>query len=148
MRLEAEIIGVGIVAVDVTERRQAEDFWTIAMNQMAEGLFTVDAQGLLTSIDHSAVEMLGWTSEELIGKEMRLFVLADDQDDPSIDEGTKSSWMFGRLVDTSYWTIMCTAARTVHSFPSRSPRHRSSSEIRSKVQSSSFETFLKRDRNV
>ncbi len=89
VRLEAEIIGVGIVAVDVTERRQAEEFRSIAMNQMAEGLFTVDAQGLLTSINHSALELLGWTEAELLGKEMRLFVLADDQDDPSIDEGNR-----------------------------------------------------------
>lgn len=89
VRLEAEIIGVGIVAVDVTERRQAEEFRSIAMDQMAEGLFTVDAQGLLTSINHSAVEMLGWTGEELLGKEMQLFILAEDQDDPSIDEGNK-----------------------------------------------------------
>lgn len=89
VRLETEIIGVGIVAVDVTERRQAEEFRTIAMNQMAEGLFTVDAKGLLTSINHSAEEMLGWTSEELLGKEMRLFVLADNQADPMIDEGNK-----------------------------------------------------------
>ncbi len=89
VRLEAEIIGVGIVAVDVTERRQAEEFRSIAMNQMAEGLFTVDAAGLLTSINHSAVEMLGWTGEELLGKEMRRFVLAENQDDPRIEEGNK-----------------------------------------------------------
>jgi PAS domain S-box-containing protein len=33
--------------------------------------------------------MLGWTGEELLGKEMRLFVLSDNQDDPSIDEGNR-----------------------------------------------------------
>jgi PAS domain S-box-containing protein len=89
VRLETEIIGVGIVAIDVTERRQAEEFRSIAMNQMAEGLFTVDAKGCLTSMNHSGAKMLGWTEEELLGKEMRNFVLADDRDDPSIAEGNK-----------------------------------------------------------
>ena len=89
VRLETEIIGVGIVAIDVTERRQAEEFRSIAMNQMAEGLFTVDAQGCLTSMNQSGAHMLGWTEEELLGTEMKNFVLADDQDDPSIAEGNK-----------------------------------------------------------
>ncbi|MGA3149488.1 MAG: PAS domain S-box protein, partial [Acidimicrobiales bacterium] len=89
VRLETEIIGVGIVAIDVTERRQAEEFRSIAMNQIAEGLFTVDAQGCLTSLNQSGAKLLGWTEAELLGKEMRSFVLADDQDDPSIGEGNE-----------------------------------------------------------
>lgn len=89
VRLETEIIGVGIVAIDVTERRQAEEFRSIAMNQIAEGLFTVDAQGCLTSLNQSGAKLLGWAEEELLGKEMRSFVLADDQDDPSIGEGNE-----------------------------------------------------------
>ncbi len=51
VHVDGEVIGVGIVAVDVTERRQAEDFRSIVMNNMAEGLFTVDAQGRLTSMN-------------------------------------------------------------------------------------------------
>ena len=43
-----------MVVVDVTERRQAEEFRSIAMNQMVEGLFTVDAEGRLTSMNDSA----------------------------------------------------------------------------------------------
>ena len=52
------------------------------MNQMAEGLFTVDTQAALTSMNHSAAQLLGWTEEELLGKKMRDFVLADEQDGP------------------------------------------------------------------
>ncbi len=87
MHLKAEIIGVGIVVIDVTEQRQAEEFRSIAMSQMAEGLFTVDAEGCLTSMNQSAVQMLGWSEEELHGKVMGRFVLADNQDDPSLAEG-------------------------------------------------------------
>ena len=87
VHLKAEIIGVGIVVIDVTERRQAEEFRTIAMSQMAEGLFTVDAEGCLTSMNESATQMLGWTEEELCGKVMSCLVLADNEDDPVLDEG-------------------------------------------------------------
>jgi PAS domain S-box-containing protein len=87
VHLKAEIIGVGIVVIDVTERRQAEEFRTIAMSQMAEGLFTVDAQGCLTSMNESATQMLGWTEDELCGKVMSCLVLADNEDDPFLDEG-------------------------------------------------------------
>ncbi len=38
VHLDAEVIGVGVVVVDVTERRQAEEFRSIVLNQMAEGL--------------------------------------------------------------------------------------------------------------
>ena len=118
--------------VDVTERRQAEEFRSIAMNQMAEGLFTVDVKGLLTSMNQSAAEMLGWTEEELFGKEMNRIVLANDQVGRSARE-IESSWTFGPKVDMSYWTITCTVVRTVHF--SRLPflRHLSSLESPSKV---------------
>ena len=86
VHLEAEVIGVGIVVVDVTERRTAEEFRSIAMNNIAEGLYTVDAQGRLTSMNDSAVSMLGWTEQELLGRVMRDLVLAGEGGS-SIEEG-------------------------------------------------------------
>ena len=65
-----EIIGIGIVVVDITERRQAEEFRSIVMNQMAEGLYTLDGEGRLTYMNAAASEILGWTEEELRGKHM------------------------------------------------------------------------------
>ncbi len=87
VELDAEVIGVGIVVVDVTERRRAEEFRSIAMNQMAEGLFTVDVDGLLTSMNDSATQLLGWTEEELYGRPVRDYVLVDEQDTTSIAQG-------------------------------------------------------------
>ena len=89
VHLDAEIIGVGLVVVDVTERRQAEEFRSIAMNQMAEGLFTVDAEGRLTSMNDSAVRMLGWTEAELLGQPMRDFVLAHGEHGEAVEEGDR-----------------------------------------------------------
>lgn len=83
----SEIIGVGIVAVDITERRRAEDFRTAVMNNMAEGLITVDAEGRLTSMNRAATKILGWTEEELLGQEMAKFILAQGNGEGSIEDG-------------------------------------------------------------
>ena len=40
------------------------------MNQMAEGLYTLDGEGRLTYMNAAASEILGWTEEELRGKRM------------------------------------------------------------------------------
>jgi PAS domain S-box-containing protein len=87
VQLDTEVIGVGVVAVDITERRQADEFRSIVMNNMAEGLLTVDAEGRLTSMNNAATRMLGWTEEELLGREMRDAILAQGSGDKSIEEG-------------------------------------------------------------
>ncbi len=40
------------------------------MNCMAEGLYTLDAEGLVTSINPAGEAILGWTKEELLGRKM------------------------------------------------------------------------------
>jgi PAS domain S-box-containing protein len=70
------------------ERRHAENFRSFVMNNLAEGLYTVDAQGRLTSMNDAATKMLGWTEEELLGREVRQFVLAGNGD-KTIEEGDR-----------------------------------------------------------
>jgi PAS domain S-box-containing protein len=89
VHLDAEVIGIGVVVVDITERRQAEDFRSIVMNNMAEGLYTVDAQGRLTSMNDAATKMLGWTEKELLGTEMRDLLLSQGGGDETIEEGNR-----------------------------------------------------------
>jgi PAS domain S-box-containing protein len=74
VRIDAEITGAGVVVVDVTERRQAEEFRSVVMDNMAEGLFTLDRDGLLTYMNRAAVKMLGWTESELRGQPMHAAV--------------------------------------------------------------------------
>jgi PAS domain S-box-containing protein len=48
--------------------RESEERFRSAMNNMAEGLFILDVGGLATYINPSAEVMFGWTSSELLGK--------------------------------------------------------------------------------
>ncbi|MEO6335050.1 MAG: PAS domain S-box protein [Pyrinomonadaceae bacterium] len=68
---------IGGMAIDVTEQKQAEaalrqrvDFDEAVMRNMAEGLYTVDAAGAVTSINPAAEKLFGWTFEELNGRRM------------------------------------------------------------------------------
>jgi len=57
-------------AVTSIERalRVSEERFQGAMNSMVEGLYTLDAEGLVTYINPSAEAILGWTYTELLGK--------------------------------------------------------------------------------
>jgi PAS domain S-box-containing protein len=46
------------------------DYQSAVMNNMAEGLYGVDANGLVTSINAAGETILGWTKDELLGKKM------------------------------------------------------------------------------
>jgi len=70
VHLDGQIIGVGNVVVDITERKEADEFRAVVMDNMAEGLYALDADGLLTYINSAASSMLGWTEDELLGKPM------------------------------------------------------------------------------
>ena len=50
--------------------RNLVDYQTAVMNNMAEGLYTVDATGLVTSLNPAGETILGWTKNELMGKKM------------------------------------------------------------------------------
>ncbi|HET9394819.1 MAG TPA: PAS domain S-box protein, partial [Nitrospiraceae bacterium] len=50
--------------------RQALQFDEAVMANMGEGLYTVDRNGVVTSLNHAAEELFGWTSAELLGRKM------------------------------------------------------------------------------
>ncbi|HEX5410838.1 MAG TPA: PAS domain S-box protein [Terriglobia bacterium] len=65
------------VIEDISVRKDAQeqlsvllDYQTATMNNLAEGLFTLDEDGLATSINAAAEAMFGWTAAELLGKKM------------------------------------------------------------------------------
>jgi PAS domain S-box-containing protein len=50
--------------------RESEERFCSAMNNMAEGLYTIDTEGLVTYVNPSAESLFGWTADELLGKKM------------------------------------------------------------------------------
>ena len=68
--IDNETIGVGVVGIDVTERRQEAELHEVVMDNMAEGLYALDADGLVTYLNAAASRMLGWAPGEILGKPM------------------------------------------------------------------------------
>ncbi len=68
VRLKDEVIGVGLVVVDITDRQQAEEFRAVVMQNLAEGLVVSDREGRLMFMNAAASRMLGWSEYELRGK--------------------------------------------------------------------------------
>jgi PAS domain S-box-containing protein len=74
VRINDEIVGIGVFAFDITERKHAENFRSTVLAQMAEGVYALDRDGLLIYMNDAASKMLGWTEEELRGKRMHHMV--------------------------------------------------------------------------
>jgi PAS domain S-box-containing protein len=70
VRVNGDVVGIGVVVVDVTERREAEHLQSAVMANMVEGVYAVDGEGRLTFMNAAASRMLGWLGEELHGKPM------------------------------------------------------------------------------
>ena len=88
VRIDEELIGIGVVAVDITGREKAERFRSAVMDTMVEGLYVLDGEGRLTFMNSAASKILGWSEEELRGKPMHAaihFQHADGSPHPEQD---------------------------------------------------------------
>jgi PAS domain S-box-containing protein len=65
-----EVMGIGLVVVDITERRQAESLRAVVMDNMLEGVMVGDAKGQLLYMNAAASALLGWREDELQGRPM------------------------------------------------------------------------------
>ncbi|HSS42539.1 MAG TPA: EAL domain-containing protein [Solirubrobacterales bacterium] len=68
VRVEQEVIGVGVIVVDITDRTEAEHFRAAVMDTIVEGLYVLDKNGRLKFMNPAAAKMLGWSEEELRGE--------------------------------------------------------------------------------
>lgn len=50
--------------------RESEERFRSAMNNMAEGLYMIDGQGLATYVNPAAEKLFGWNTAELVGKKV------------------------------------------------------------------------------
>ena len=56
--------------IDITDRLVAEEFRSVVMDNMAEGLYALDGEGRLRMMNAAASKMLGWSEDKLRGKLM------------------------------------------------------------------------------
>ncbi|MEU7908353.1 PAS domain-containing protein [Actinoplanes sp. NPDC049118] len=91
VRTNGETVGVGVVIMDITARAEAEEFRSVVMDNMAEGLYTVDARGTLISMNRAAASMLGWSEDELRGEPIHSMVQFCGDGGPSRRFGSSST---------------------------------------------------------
>ncbi|HET7438719.1 MAG TPA: PAS domain S-box protein, partial [Nitrospira sp.] len=81
---QGRVIGASKIARDITQKvrqeqalvesrerlRHALEYQDAVVSNLAEGLYTVNSQGLVISMNRTAEQLFGWTSEELVGRKM------------------------------------------------------------------------------
>jgi PAS domain S-box-containing protein len=70
VQVDGDVLGLGVIVTDITERHEAEHFRAAVMDTMVEGLYALDDQGRLTFMNSAASKLLGWSEAELSGKPM------------------------------------------------------------------------------
>ncbi len=70
VRVDGDLLGVGVIVTDITEHQEAEHFRATVMDTMVEGLYALDDHGRLTFMNAAASKLLGWSEDELRGKSM------------------------------------------------------------------------------
>jgi diguanylate cyclase (GGDEF)-like protein/PAS domain S-box-containing protein len=72
-----EVIGIGIVAVEITERKRAEEAYrklAAIVECSADAIFGITADGIVSSWNAAAEALFGYTREEIIGKSNSILV--------------------------------------------------------------------------
>jgi len=81
---QGRVMGASKIARDITKKvrqeqaliesreklRHALEYQDAVVSNLAEGLYTVNSQGLVISMNRTAEQLFGWTSEELAGRKM------------------------------------------------------------------------------
>lgn len=70
VRVDEEVIGIGVIVIDITDRTEAEHFRAAVMDTIVEGLYVLDQNGRLKFMNPAAAKLLGWSEDELCGRSM------------------------------------------------------------------------------
>jgi EAL domain-containing protein (putative c-di-GMP-specific phosphodiesterase class I) len=80
--VDAENIGIGVVLVDVTDKRhEADEFRSTFMANMTESLSIAGSEGRCTFRTPAAETILGWSEQELSGKSIQEPIQRQEPDD-------------------------------------------------------------------
>jgi PAS domain S-box-containing protein len=79
------------------ELHQDHEFRSIVMDNMAEGVLTSDDHGYITSINRAAANLLGWDSDELLGRSVREIMPSRDEVVPLKDLAERFSDVAGKM---------------------------------------------------
>jgi PAS domain S-box-containing protein len=66
--IDGAVIGIGLIVVDVTDRKESEALQSAVMENMAEGLLVMDGEDRVTFMNSAASRLLGWSDDEMLGK--------------------------------------------------------------------------------
>lgn len=69
-----QVVGVGIIAVDVTELSQVAETRSAILSRVADGVIAADVDGRVVYLNGAASTMLGWTPEEANGRPLGDFI--------------------------------------------------------------------------
>ena len=78
--LADEVIGVGIVAIEITDRKKAEQAnrqLAAIVEQSGDAILGSTLDGIATSWNHAAEELLGYTANEIIGHPLAVLAPAE-----------------------------------------------------------------------
>jgi PAS domain S-box-containing protein len=116
---------VAVFASDVTERRRAEEAlkasetkYRSLVTVMKEGLMAVDPHDVITFVNPKVCEMLGYTPEEIIGREVATF-LADRESQKLLEEKTQLRSL--GVSDTYELALRTKSGRTLYVLVSGTP---------------------------
>jgi diguanylate cyclase (GGDEF)-like protein/PAS domain S-box-containing protein len=69
--LDDHVIGIGVVVADITERKRADDVrrqLTAIVDGSGDAIFGTTVDGLVTSWNHAAEQLFGYTAQEMLGQ--------------------------------------------------------------------------------
>lgn len=76
---EGGIAGLVGMVVDVTERKATEQRYRALFDNAAVGITTVDLRGIITEVNQKFLDMLGYTREEVLGRNVADITFLEDR---------------------------------------------------------------------
>jgi diguanylate cyclase (GGDEF)-like protein/PAS domain S-box-containing protein len=81
---EDEIIGIGVVVLDITKRKHAEEaahFQAELLDAVGQAVVATDQRGLVVYWNGAAEQMYGWTASDAIGRKVRDLISSGETPD-------------------------------------------------------------------